>query len=133
MNGLVLKIDEQEIKVYIILCLTIGDNLAQHELLGFNTSFNATYSCRFCKTPKTLVKKSCEIKSEELRDELSYHKDLEMSQHGVIKECALSELNYFKVTQNYSVDIMHDIFEGVARYDVGLFLKYVIFDKKIID
>jgi len=132
-NGIILEIDGQEKKVYIVLCVTVGDNLAQHELLGYNTSFNAIYSCRFCKAPKCSIRKDTTIKIENIRNELNYQEDLQNLQHGVIKECLLSELNHFQVTQNYSVDIMHDIFEGVARYDVALFLKYIIYDQKIIN
>ena len=132
-NGIMVEIDGKITKVFVVLCLTIGDNLAQNELLGFNTSFNATYSCRFCLTPKSSTKIDTKIKDETIRNQNNYFDDLEKCQHGIVKECPLSELSHFEVTKNYSVDIMHDIFEGVARYDIALFLKYIIYEHKIID
>jgi len=37
---------------------------------------------------------------------------------GVNSKCILNELANFHVTERFSFDIMHDIFEGVAEYDV---------------
>lgn len=40
-------------KIHFILTNVLGDNLGIHTILGFAQSFNATYYCRFCITPKS--------------------------------------------------------------------------------
>ena len=113
-EGLTLDIDGKEIKVFIILSLLIGDNLAQNELLGYSKSFNSNFYCRFCKMPKHLARKTFEIDEQYIRSITTYNNDLEEKQYGTMKNCSLNKLGFFHATNNYSCDIMHDIYEGVA-------------------
>lgn len=132
-DGLLLNFDGKEIKVHIILCLLIGDNLAQNELLGYSKSFNAKFYCRFCKMPKHLAKNTTLIDQKYLRNTSSYDNDLEEKKDGTMRYCCLNKLRFFHATKNYSCDIMHDIYEGIARYDLAMFLNYAIYEKKFID
>ena len=43
----------------------------------------------------------------------------------------LLELEYYHLATNYSVDIMHDILEGVAPFEVALLLNFCITSKKL--
>ncbi len=44
---------------------------------------------------------------------------------GVKRTCLLNTLQYFNLSENFSVDLMHDILEGVAQFELKLVLKYV--------
>jgi len=48
------------------------------------------------------------------------------SETGIYKESILNNIHSFHVTQNYVVDIMHDIFEGVCHYNLCHIIKYYI-------
>ena len=39
---------------------------------------------------------------------------------GVKRSCSLNSLKYFNTCENFSVDIMHDILEGVAQYEMKM-------------
>lgn len=54
-EGLILNINGKEIRIYVVLSLIIGDNLALNELIGLTKSFNSSYFCRFCLTPKEMT------------------------------------------------------------------------------
>lgn len=41
------------------------------------------------------------------------------------RSCLLNNLQYFNTADNFSVDIMHDILEGVAQLEVKLVLEYL--------
>jgi hypothetical protein len=45
--------------------------------------------------------------------------------YGVKRYCLLDELKFFSVSENFSVDIMHDILEGVAQYEMKLIFEYL--------
>jgi len=41
-----------------------------------------------------------------------------------------NEFSSFHLTENYAVDIMHDLLDGVCKYDIGLMLNQMIFSFK---
>lgn len=45
---------------------------------------------------------------------------------GIREECVFHQLPNFHVTENYPVDVMHDLYEGVCLYDMQLFLHKLI-------
>lgn len=45
---------------------------------------------------------------------------------GVKRSCILNSLQYFNTCENFSVDIMHDILEGVAQFEMKLLILHVI-------
>jgi hypothetical protein len=49
---------------------------------------------------------------------------------GINQACVFNEISSFHVTENYAVDIMHDLLEGVCKYDIGLMLNQMIFSLK---
>lgn len=120
-------------QIFFSLGLIIGDNLGLHSVLGFTESFVSRYPCRFCKT----IKNECHLQTKEvngnLRNSINYVNDLEINDvllTGVKESCVWNEISSFHVTENYCVDIMHDMLEGVCNYDIGLMLKIMIFDFK---
>lgn len=50
---------------------------------------------------------------------------------GIKTSSCLNSLNYFHVTDNICVDVMHDILEGVALVEVKLLLKRYIHEEKL--
>lgn len=120
--------------LYFDIGLFIGDNLGLNSILGYVESFSANYFCRFCKTPKQQTHSQLHEDKSNLRTPQNYSQDIELSDYSItgIKENSLfNEIEDFHVTYNYSVDIMHDILEGVCIYDLCLILKYFIFEISI--
>ncbi|KAK0151868.1 hypothetical protein N1851_006762 [Merluccius polli] len=115
-----------------------GDNLAVHGLFGMVESFSATYCCRFCLTDKTSLQSTF---SEDDPDLILCTKEL-YTEHcdtvaqnptlvhsfGVKRGCPLNALQFFHSLDNYSVDIMHDLLEGVVQYELKLLFQFASVD-----
>lgn len=131
--GIDLLINGKTIKVYFMLGLIIGDNLGLHEILGFATSFRANYNCIFCKTHRNEMETMSKEDPLTLRNLEGYEKDvfsIDTSLSGLKTESVFNKVPSFHVTTNYSVDIMHDMFEGTCHYDLAPVLNYFINTKK---
>lgn len=117
-----------EVSVRGTLAQITGDNLGIHSILGFLESFSANYFCRFCLTDKSSAVFSEDdphvtLRSPALNDQLytSLVDDPTLtSSFGIKRKSILNTLQYFNVAENYAVDIMHDILEGVGQYEVKL-------------
>ena len=48
-----------------------------------------------------------------------------LSVFGLKKNSSLNSLQFFHVSHNFSLDIMHDILEGVAQFELKLLLEYL--------
>lgn len=132
-TGIFVTVNNKVHHIFFSLGLIIGDNLGLHSILGFTERFVSRYPCRFCKTSKN----ECHVQTTEvdinLKNHINYANDLEINElilTGVKEPCVWNEISSFHVTQNYCVDIMHDMLEGVCNYDIGLMLKIMIFDLK---
>lgn len=101
--------------------LVIGDNLAVNAFLEFVKSFNATYYCRLCRTPKQINQQmTLDEANTVYRNINNYMRDLEMNdstQTGIKGNSIFNSIPSFHVTENPYADIMHDLFEGVLHYD----------------
>lgn len=130
-----LQIPNVEHKIRGTLVQVTGDNLGLHGLFGFVESFGARYCCRFCLLEKHRFQTVfCEDDPEVVFRAINTH-----SQHcqtvqtdprlphvyGVKRICLLNSLQYFNTANNFSVDIMHDILEGVGQFEAKLILKYI--------
>nr|XP_023659142.1 uncharacterized protein LOC111839439 isoform X1 [Paramormyrops kingsleyae] len=51
---------------------------------------------------------------------------------GVKQNSCLNHLKYFHVTENICVDIMHDVLEGVAPFEVRLMLQHFIYEENLL-
>ncbi|XP_023199004.1 uncharacterized protein LOC111610276 isoform X1 [Xiphophorus maculatus] len=130
-----LKIPTFEPVIYGTVVQVTGDNLGLHGLFGFVESFGARYCCRFC----LLEKHSFQTIFSEDHPEVVLRTEDEHAQHcqtvqadprlphvyGVKRVCLLNSLQYFNMANNFSVDMMHDILEGVGQFEVKLILKYI--------
>ncbi|XP_056120086.1 uncharacterized protein LOC130097313 [Rhinichthys klamathensis goyatoka] len=112
-----------------------GDNLGLHGLFGFLESFGARYCCRFCLLEKDRFQSVfCEDNPEVVLRTSEMHalhcETLQTNStlphvYGVKRTCLLNSLKYFNTANNFAVDIMHDILEGVAQLEVKLVLQYI--------
>lgn len=119
--------------IYFECGLIIGDNLGIHSIFGLVESFRANYCCRFCNVPRAVSKMLCVEDKTLLRTKENYMTDVELNNVSVtgIKEvCVWHDLKSFHLTENLSVDIMHDILEGVCNYTLLVVLNNLIFEKK---
>lgn len=102
------------------------DNLGANQSLGFFEAFNANYYCRMCECSKEQCQTLCGENKDKRRTRESYDMHMnviEMSTNvdsttacGLKRYCALNDLHYFHILENQSVDIMHDLNEGVIPY-----------------
>lgn len=130
-KGVIINTSEGNKTVFFILALLLDDNLGLHSMTGFIESFNSRYPCRFCKCTKRETEIDYEQNVALLRSEEDYEKDIMIDNSaftGIKELCVFNEINSYHITSNYTVDIMHDVLEGVCHYDILLILNH--FDKK---
>lgn len=128
-DGIMICIDGKEIKIYFSLGLVLGDNLGLNSILGFVESFSANFYCRICRSPKQELQQMCRQSNISLRDAINYESDVQLKnvhETGVHEQCIFHKIQHFHVTENLVCDFMHDIPEGVARYDMALIISGLI-------
>lgn len=133
-DGIKLNINGEVVLVKFVLSLLQGDNLGIHSMLSFSSGFNATFYCRFCRRPKELLKVDASEHADCLRRRVDYDEDLKtdsLSDTGIARNSLFNCLPSFHVTENRSVDAMHDFFSsGLCKYGLTEVLNYCIFTKK---
>ncbi|XP_030606887.1 uncharacterized protein LOC115795207 [Archocentrus centrarchus] len=132
-SGMEVSFTEQPL--YGTIAQITGDNLGLNSILGYVESFSANYYCRMCLTDKVSAQT---VFSEDdprlkLRTKITneeHYKYLvdnprENSCFGIKRNSILNSLCYFNISDNFVLDIMHDILEGVAQYEVKLLFEYL--------
>lgn len=112
--------------IFGTLCSLSFDNLGGNSLLGFTESFNAHYYCRICCTSKFEAQELFDHNLMIIRNKTSHSQHVNEKSLGVQSECVLNELQYFNFLDSPSVDIMHDLLEGVVPYEIKLVLQKLI-------
>jgi len=128
-NGITINIDSNDITVYFALGLVLGDNLGLNSILGFVSCFSANHYCRICRLHKDDTKKMFHESELSIRNVQNYESDLavhNVSLTGINEPCIFNKILNFHVTDNIVCDFMHDIAEGVARYDMALIISGLI-------
>jgi len=113
--------------VYFVLGLLVGDNLSLNSILEFSKSFSSNYFCRFYKEHKSVTQKASEENVLLLRNSENYAEDINTNDFkltGIYKAPIFNQLISFHATTNFSVDLMHDIFEGIGHYNMCHIIKY---------
>ncbi|XP_058789057.1 uncharacterized protein LOC131663019 [Phymastichus coffea] len=130
-KGLTIFVDGRAETVYFNCLLLIGNNLGLNSCCGFTESFNAYYYCRICNANSD----DCKILTVEdeslIRTKKSYNNDLLNQSRGVKEKCIFNDLPKFHITQNHSLDLMHDLFEGIGRDEIEYILTIYILKKKL--
>lgn len=103
------------------------DNLGGNTLFGMVESFLATHFCRLCTANKSQTRKLTVEDGNILRSSASLQYDeSSLPFMGIKSFTILNELQYFNVFDCSSVDIAHDILEGVGQLEIRLFLTFIV-------
>ncbi|XP_050058270.1 uncharacterized protein LOC126550517 [Aphis gossypii] len=116
------------------LGLILGDNLGIHSITGFVESFSANYPCRMCKVHKDIMRKQCYVDETLIRQVDDYNFDLienNVSSSGVSGICVWNDVRGFKIFDHVGVDMMHDLLEGVMKYDLSFLISYYVLELKL--
>lgn len=119
-----IKIDH-DLVIKGTLIHVFADNLGANGLFGMVKCFNTDGFCRICECTKrgseTQIRESPELmrKKDKYMEyveiaNMDETKDTKKSK-GIVQYCQFNDLDYFHIFDNYSIDIMHDINEGVIH------------------
>jgi len=123
--------------VYVGLGNVSCDNLALNGIFGFIECFSADYYCTMCTTTNTEAQEGVCKLDFTLRFADIYNADVEAlttlapgtNSHGVKAPCCLKNIEGLHVTQNFLVDSMHTLLEGVVPYELGCILYCLVNEK----
>lgn len=118
------------------------DNLGGQICLSLVESFRTSSSyCRVCECVQAECKKLCVEDETKIRNRDKYQQQLNviscsskvdfMETLGVKRYCVLNDLKYFNIFDNISVDIMHDLNEGVIPFLMKQLFKLCLSSKII--
>lgn len=125
-HGIVINKNDKEKRVFFKLCYIVGDNLGLNTILGFSKNFNQSYCCRICVATKEQIQNMTLENSQILRTVDNYSEHASKHSFGVIEKCIFNDIPGYHVINNASVDPMHDILEGICRYDMAKVLSNLI-------
>ena len=118
-TGVYINVEDTVINVKFQLVLLLGDNLGLNSICGFVESFKANYFCRVCKVTSKESEELALENKEKLRTKSNYELDVQVadaSKTGIKEPCVFNNVKGFHITENISVDLMHDVLEGVCMY-----------------
>lgn len=133
-EGVVINTSNGFKTVYFYLAIVLGDNLGLNSILNFSKSFSSKFFCRLCKCDKKMTQSLDEESEEYLRTIDSYNNDIlykTQEETGIVGNSILNEIHLYHVVKNFSLDIMHDIFEGICHYNLCHIIKYYTENVKI--
>lgn len=117
----------------------IFDNLGGNNLFGFSGGFNANYYCRMCTSKRSDCQKMVTEDSSKIRKRDEYDRIVAQIRSGaalnlteslgIKSACCLNTLPNFHILSNFTVDLMHDIFEGSAGFLMLEVFKYCMREK----
>ena len=99
-----------------------ADNLAAHDIGGFQTHFNHGRICRACNVTSATMKNHFNSRSLDVRTKEAYNEQVEhllqnpnlSSVYGIKHDSPLHQLQYFHVANGLPADLAHDLFEGAV-------------------
>lgn len=131
-KGIQVNITDFKGTVFPIFALLIGDNLGIHGMCGFAESFTCNYPCHICRMKIEVIRTACIEDATLLRNVTNYQEDLDtndLTKTGVKEICHWNRVSGFHVTENVSLEVMHDLLKGVCNYDLVLILNHLISTK----
>lgn len=120
------------------LAFLASDNLGANGSLGFVESFNS-YFCRLCEVNRNDSKLMLREEPNLMRSKESYERCVEAAKEftdrgkqidfkqtkGIKRECIFNRLETFHVLENITLDVMHDINEGLIPFFLSTFFEYL--------
>lgn len=128
-NGITINVNKEQ-KIFFRLMYIVGDNLGLNTILGFSKGFNSQYYCRVCTATKKDAQNFVNEKEEYIRTRNDYLNCVINSTFGIQEECIFNKIPNFHVLENLSIDPMHDLLEGICRYDLPKILNNFIYVEK---
>lgn len=122
---------------FVRLDFIAGDNLGSHMVGGFTQNFStSTYFCRFCLLTRSQFHQTPYAIGQR-RTPDNYRQSLEhVMNNGGHDDCGIVTNSSFHVLKHFHVCqsglppcIGHDLFEGVVRYDMPLYIRYFVTEK----
>lgn len=132
-HGITVNLPNQSVRVHFCVAFFVGDNLALNTLLGFQQSFVSNHFCRFCKLTRSETQYCTTEKSTSLRNRKNYEEDISTNipfLTGIKFSSSFNKITFFHVNENYSIDIAHDIYEGVGVFVMSHLLYHFIVTEK---
>lgn len=115
--------------------LLLGDNKEQNQRLGFQGGFTGLHCCRFCKMHINDIRIKVNSLGAIRRNRENYDSDVALkdpSGTGVNEFSPFNRIPCFHVTESATVDITHDLTEGILHRILPLsilhFIKQKCFD-----
>jgi len=133
-TGVYISTDDFKGTIKFELGVIVGDNLGVHSITGFVESFSSNYPCRICKMRKEDIQNQSSVDNNLIRTVEQYNLDVnegDVSSSGIKEACIWHKVLGFNVLEQVGMDIMHDILEGVGKYDLAFLISYYIEDLKI--
>lgn len=133
-TGITMMLNGTEKIIYFQCILILGDNLGQNIICGLTDSFKSKRFCRICYASNEECQEMIEKIKALFRDKKSYEKDIaegNFSNSGLKEECVFNKINKFAIYENPSLDVMHDINEGVIPYTISKVIEGIIRTEKI--
>lgn len=112
------------------------DNLGANFLFGFSKGFNAHYYCRICDMHREVCEVTTRELPETLRKKQTHQENVKLMEEnatctlkesvGVRMDCLYNSLENYDIFDNVSLDIMHDLHEGIIPYFLTAFFEHCI-------
>jgi hypothetical protein len=128
-DGMNITFDDNVINVRVVVSCITGDNLFLNSILGYTESFSANYPCRHCSLHRELFATNYFEDSSVVRTADQYNEDIRtksVKQCGIKSSSPLNLLKYFHAADNFVQDLMHDVLEGICKYDMNLVLNSLL-------
>ena len=133
-EGISLTINNMTYHYFATISVVVADNLAAHQIGGYNESFSGLRICRFCNATKEGIKSEFKESKFELRTIQTYNETVKMvaenpqlsTAYGLKSSSVLNELSNFHICWGSPSDIAHDIFEGFAIDLLQSLIQYCI-------
>lgn len=103
-----------------------ADNLGANVALCLSESFRSFFYCRICKLHRDECQNAYQDSMNQYRNNSHYEQMLNIVRDseevnlketcGIKRYCVLNDLMYFDIFKNFSLDIMHDLNEGVVSF-----------------